>query len=58
MKWPAIQCKAWAQIDKVVGEDRSPVWKDYQQLPYVTQIVKEATRWHPATPLAFPHAVD
>ena len=54
---PEIQKKAQAQIDEVVGEDRSPNWGDYKKLPYVAQCVKETMRWRPVTPLAFPHAL-
>jgi len=55
--YPDVQKKAQAQIDAVVGEDRSPTWQDYARLPYVAQCVKEAMRWRPVTPLAFPHAL-
>ena len=54
---PDIQVRAHAQIDAVCGEDRSPKWSDYDKLPYVTMIVKEAFRWRPIAPLAFPHAL-
>jgi len=56
-KWPEVQAKAQKEIDAVVGEDRSPVWSDYGQLPYVAATVKEAMRWRPVVPLGFPHAV-
>jgi len=55
--YPEVQKKAQAQIDTVVGEDRSPQWQDYCQLPYVAQCVKEIIRWRPVTLLAFPHAL-
>lgn len=55
--YPEVQEKAQQQIDQVVGEDRSPNWQDYSKLPYVAQCVKEAMRWRPVTPLAFPHAL-
>ncbi|KAF2719983.1 putative cytochrome P450 [Polychaeton citri CBS 116435] len=55
--YPEVQRKARAQIDAVVGGDRSPTWSDYSSLPYVAQCVKETMRWRPVTPLAFPHAV-
>lgn len=55
--YPEVQKKAQAQIDAIVGQDRSPTWQDYAQLPYVAQCVKEAMRWRPVTPLAFPHAL-
>ena len=56
-KWPEVQKKAWAEIDAVVGPDRSPTWDDYDRLPYVAATVKEAMRWRPVTPLAFPHCL-
>ncbi|KAJ5390698.1 cytochrome P450 [Penicillium cataractarum] len=55
-KWGHVLRKAQEEIDTVVGEDRTPVWSDYAQLPYVATIVKEAQRWRPVVPLAFPHA--
>ncbi|RMZ77835.1 hypothetical protein DV737_g4172, partial [Chaetothyriales sp. CBS 132003] len=58
IKNPEVQRKAHEQIDLVVGEDRSPTWSDYAQLPYVAMIVKETMRWRPVTPLAFPHALS
>lgn len=54
--FPDVQKKAQAEIDAVVGEDRSPLWSDYAKLPYVAMIVKETMRWRPVTPLGFPHA--
>jgi cytochrome P450 len=56
-KWPEVQRKAQRQIDEVVGEDRSPTWDDYEKLPYVAACVKEAMRWRPVVPLAFPHSL-
>lgn len=55
--YPEVQKKAQAQIDSVVGSDRSPTWSDYASLPYVAQCVKEAFRWRTVVPLAFPHAL-
>lgn len=55
-RWPEVMRKAQVEIDAVVGEDRTPVWDDYEQLPYVAATVKEAMRWRPVVPLAFPHA--
>jgi cytochrome P450 family 619 len=57
-KFPEVQKQAHAAIDAVVGEDRSPLWSDYDKIPYIAQVVKEAMRWRPVTPLAFPHCVD
>ncbi|KAK5069485.1 hypothetical protein LTR64_008166 [Lithohypha guttulata] len=57
VRWPEVQQKAWAEIDAVLGEDRSPTWEDYDKLPYIAATVKEAMRWRPVVPLAFPHAL-
>ncbi|KAE8448861.1 hypothetical protein EG329_008863 [Mollisiaceae sp. DMI_Dod_QoI] len=56
-RWPEVMRKAQAEIDKVVGEDRTPRWEDYEKLPYVAATVKEAMRWRPVVPLAFPHCL-
>ena len=54
---PGIQLKAQAEIDAVVGHDRSPRWSDLGNLPYINMIVKEGHRWRPILPLGFPHAL-
>jgi cytochrome P450 len=57
--FPDVQRKAQAEIDAVVGNDRSPNWEDIDtdSLPYITAIVKEALRWRTVTILAgIPHA--
>ena len=56
-KWPAVLKRAQAELDAVVGPDRTPTWDDYAQLPYIAACVKEAHRWRPVTPLAFPHSL-
>lgn len=56
-KWPEVMRKAQREIDSVIGEDRTPVWEDYEKLPYVAATVKEANRWRPVVPLAFPHCL-
>lgn len=57
-KYPAVLRKAQEQIDAMVGDDRSPVWDDYANLPYIAACVKEAMRWRPVVPLAFPHSLS
>jgi cytochrome P450 len=54
---PDVQKRAWAEMDAVCGEERSPTWADFDQLPYISMIIKEAMRWRPVTPLGFPHAL-
>ena len=56
-KFPEILKKAQKEVDSVIGEDRSPVWSDYEKLPYIATCVKEAQRWRPVVPTAFPHAL-
>ncbi|KAI9680442.1 MAG: hypothetical protein M1822_007200 [Bathelium mastoideum] len=55
--YPEVQLKAHAEIDAVVGHDRSPVWEDLGRLQYINMIIKEGHRWRPILPLCFPHAV-
>lgn len=50
--------KAQEQIDMVVGEDRAPVFADFEQLGIVNAIVKESLRMRPISPLGFPHALS
>ncbi|KAH6899483.1 O-methylsterigmatocystin oxidoreductase [Coprinopsis sp. MPI-PUGE-AT-0042] len=53
--YPDVLRKAQEQIDLVVGQDRLPTFGDFENLPYVRAIVKEAGRWHTVVPLAMPH---
>ncbi|KAL1836797.1 hypothetical protein VTJ49DRAFT_4639 [Mycothermus thermophilus] len=43
--FPEPMKKAQAEIDRVVGPDRSPHWDDSPNLPYVNAFVKEVFRW-------------
>lgn len=44
---PEVQVKARAEIDKVCGVERAPMFSDFDRLPYVNAIVKEGMRWRP-----------
>ncbi|KAF8211494.1 cytochrome P450 [Mycena galopus ATCC 62051] len=48
--YPAVQAKAQAEIDAVVGGDRLPTFADREDLPYVDALVKEVLRWHSVVP--------
>lgn len=48
---PAVQKKAQAQIDAVVGRDRLPSIDDRPSLPLVDAIFWETFRYNPVTPL-------
>ncbi|KAF2636135.1 cytochrome P450 oxidoreductase, partial [Massarina eburnea CBS 473.64] len=56
-KYPEVQARAHAEIDAVVGSDRSPQWADFTSLPYINMMIKEVHRWRPVTPLGVSHAV-
>lgn len=43
--FPAPMLKAQAELDAVVGRQRSPDWDDADRLPYVNALVKEVLRW-------------
>ncbi|TFK48739.1 cytochrome P450 [Heliocybe sulcata] len=55
MLYPHVQKKAQAEIDTVIGNDRTPSLGDKDRLPYVDALVKEVFRWHPVVPLDLPH---
>ena len=51
------QHKAQEELDRVVGESRSPIWADADSLPYVSALVNEVLRWRTVTILGgIPHA--
>ncbi|KAI0827782.1 cytochrome P450 [Trametes gibbosa] len=52
---PEVQVRAQAEIDRVVGTERLPDFTDRERLPYVTAVMKEVFRWHPAAPVGIPH---
>lgn len=56
-KYPEVQAKTHAQIDCIIGHDRSPAWSDWSKLSYINIIIKESHWWRPVSPLGVPHAV-
>ncbi|KAI9456445.1 cytochrome P450 [Boletus coccyginus] len=54
---PAVQAKAQAELDSVIGSGRLPDYNDRPSLPYIDAIVKEVLRWNPVAPLGLPHMV-
>lgn len=58
VKFPDVLKKAQDQIDQVVGDDRTPVWGDYDRLPIITALMKEVQRFRPLVPIAFPHRLS
>jgi cytochrome P450 len=43
--FPDAMKKAQAEIDRVIGPNRSPHWDDAPNLPYINAFVKEVLRW-------------
>ncbi|KAL8367234.1 hypothetical protein RB599_010288 [Gaeumannomyces hyphopodioides] len=58
LKFPDVQRKAQAEIDRVVGRGRLPTSADRNALPYVDAIAKETLRWWNVIPMGMPHRVD
>ena len=55
--YPRVLGVAHAELDAVVGQDRSPDWDDLERLPYCEAVFKEAMRWRSVTALGgFAHA--
>jgi len=53
--FPEVQRRAQAELDKVIGPDRLPLFTDRPFLPYIEAVVRETLRWHLVTPLGVPH---
>ena len=55
--YPAVQRRAQAELDAVVGRDRLPTFEDRRQMPYVENVAREALRWKVVTNLGASAAV-
>ncbi|KIJ52427.1 hypothetical protein M422DRAFT_26040 [Sphaerobolus stellatus SS14] len=53
--YPEVQKNAQKELDTVIGSDRLPTFEDYQSLPYIEAILKEAHRWYPVAVTGVPH---
>ncbi|KAI8287692.1 hypothetical protein K4K60_012093 [Colletotrichum sp. SAR11_57] len=54
-KNPEFQEKARVELDALCGTDRLPQWEDFNDLPYINCIIKEALRIRPVVPTGVPH---
>ncbi|KAK5280843.1 hypothetical protein LTR07_010027 [Exophiala xenobiotica] len=54
-KFPEVQIKARKELDEVCGTERTPLFSDFDRLPYINCIIKEALRWRPTSDLGIPH---
>ncbi|KAG0123481.1 cytochrome P450 [Tuber indicum] len=57
LKFPHVARRAQEELDRVVGESRSPTWQDKDSLPYIEKVIQETLRWRPVAINAFYHAV-
>ncbi|KAJ3571148.1 hypothetical protein NP233_g3942 [Leucocoprinus birnbaumii] len=55
---PEKQRKAQEEIDRIIGADRLPTFKDKDSLPYIDAIFRETMRWLPPFPLTVPHVAE
>ncbi|KAI9226886.1 MAG: cytochrome P450 [Piptocephalis tieghemiana] len=55
-KFPEVQKRAQAEMDRVVGRDRLPTSEDYPELPYIQCLIREQWRYRPIGYLNIPHA--
>ncbi|KZO97176.1 cytochrome P450 [Calocera viscosa TUFC12733] len=54
-KHPTAQSKVKAELDAVVGSDRTPSFDDLDDLPYLNAFIREVYRWRSPNPRGFPH---
>lgn len=57
VKYPAVQRKAQAELDRVVGRERMPTFADRDSLPFIHAIALECVRWNTVLPIGVPHRV-
>ncbi|KIO27630.1 hypothetical protein M407DRAFT_23195 [Tulasnella calospora MUT 4182] len=53
--FPAVQEKTQAEIDKVIGPDYFPTFKDQPDMPFLHAVILEALRWCPVATFGLPH---
>ncbi|KAK5721160.1 hypothetical protein LTR17_014801 [Elasticomyces elasticus] len=46
-KYPEVQTRARTELDEVCRVERMPLFSDFDRLPYINCIIKEALRWRP-----------
>ncbi|NXT45621.1 CP2DH protein, partial [Pluvianellus socialis] len=52
---PEIQSKVQAEIDTVIGRERSPTMNDQVSMPYTNAVIHEVQRYGDIVPVGLPH---
>ncbi|KAJ3540051.1 hypothetical protein NMY22_g4463 [Coprinellus aureogranulatus] len=55
-KYPEVQKKAQAELDRVVGFGQIPTFEDRPKLVYIQAVIREVLRWISMLRLGVPHA--